>query len=267
MIGAPPAAAGQLSPDGRWRWDGTRWVQSKRTSRRRFWLLATAGCLTLVVLTVAGLGFWAYSLFQGIKNGTVSCLPSNFPRYPGSTLGPWSYDLNESHGTCQAALESKDDVVTVASYYQGNLNAGPWQVTIANDQTNLFTIESAGGSAPYGTVQVAAKDPGSEIAITLYSGTCLLLGFPVYPQAKFGGQTTDPNGYKCNLVLLTKDGGPAVIAYYKKALNQGNWFVESSTSSTVNFRLGDRAGHRIIARGTVTVGLSPDERTQITIDS
>ena len=242
-------------------------VQTQRTSRRRFWLLATAGCLTLVLLTAAGLGFWGYSLWQGIKNGTVSCLSSNFPRYPGSTLGPWSYNLDESHGTCQAALESNDDVATVASYYQSKLNGGAWQVTLTNDQTNMFTIESAGGSAPYGTVQVAAKDPGSETTITLYSGTCLLPGFPVYPHAKFGGETTDPNDYTCKLVLLTKDGASAVIAYYKKALNQGNWLVDSSTSSQVNFRLTDQTGRRIEARGTVTVGLSSDERTQITIDS
>lgn len=271
MIGAPPAPAGQLSPDGRWRWDGTRWVpvQSQRTSHRRFWLLATAGCLTLVLLTAAGLGFWGYSLWQGIKNGTVSCLSSNFPRYPGSTLGPWSYDLNESHGTCQAALESNDDVATVASYYQSKLNGGAWQVTLTNDQTNMFTIESASGSAPYGTVQVAAKDPGSETTITLYSGTCLLPGFPAYPRAKFGGETTDPNGYSCHLILLTKDRASAVIAFYKSKLSQGNWQVLSSDSTQVRWQLVEpnKNRYRTVATGSVTVGVSSDERTQITVDS
>ena len=226
---------------------------------------AAAGCATIFVLTAMGTGYWIYTVVQGVKSGTTTCLPSNFPRYPGAKFASWSYDLNGPFGVCRAIFDSTDDAITVAAYYKGKLNGGAWQVTISDEHANTVTFESANGSAPYGTVQVVPKDGGAEMTIDLYSAVCLLQGFPTYPRAKYGGQSVGASGYGCHVVFLTNDRASAVIAYYKTQLSRGRWQVTSSDASHIGFRLTN--GKRTEASGTVTVGTSVDERTQITVDS
>lgn len=226
---------------------------------------AAAGCSTLIVLTAAGTGVWIYQLVQGVKSGATSCLPSSFPRYPAAKFASWSYDLNGPFGSCQAVFESTDNVETVALYYQREMNGGAWEVSFNDTNTDTVIFESANGSAPFGTVQVAPKGTGAEITVQMYSAACLLPGFPAYPRAKFGGQSVGASGYGCHVVFLSNDRVPAVIAYYKAELSRGSWQVTASDASQVSFRLMN--GKRTAASGTVTVGTSVDERTQITIDS
>ena len=142
-----PNQVGQLSPDGAWRWDGTRWVPSgapfgsgrPRRSRTWLWWLA-GGCAVLLLLGAAG-GIWGVTtLVRNVQQGGLSCLPNDFPKYPDATVtrvytyfgtGVAPGDSSE----CQETLSSNDDVTTVTTFYTSRLDSGDWGIT-ANDTTN-----------------------------------------------------------------------------------------------------------------------------------
>lgn len=141
-----PYQVGQLSPDGAWMWDGARWVPVQRPgqppprqSRTWIWWLA-GGCALLLVLGVGG-GVWAIrSLVNAVEKGQLSCMPSDFPRYPGAAVtrdytyvgtGVAPGDSRE----CQETASSNDDVATVTDFYTRKLESGDWHVT-ANDKTS-----------------------------------------------------------------------------------------------------------------------------------
>src|SRR6266571_1360354 len=83
----PPTSTGQMSPDGRWRWDGTQWVPTgqvattRRPTRWIWWLVG--GCAVLVIVAVIAGVLGLASLFNNFQRGGLSCLPSGFPAYPG----------------------------------------------------------------------------------------------------------------------------------------------------------------------------------------
>lgn len=229
-----------------------------------------AGCAVALVLGGAGAGFGIYSLIQGIKNYNTTCLPSDFPKYPGSTTADENFGLNDVYPgfTCHVVLDSNDDLDTVASFYMGKLNKGSWQVTLTGDPAGTIVFQPARNASPFGTVQVAAASTHTEITIDTYTSTCLLTGFPHYPGAKFGGQSFDATGggtaRRCHVAFLTNDSVKAVMSFYKATLNTGNWRVWSTTDDQIEFRL--YRAFKIIAGGTVTI-TPGDDRTKIDIAS
>src|SRR4029077_2454348 len=142
MAAQPPVQPGQLSPDGMWRWDGTRWVPAtagpyaptgQRRSYRWIWWVA-GGCAVLLVLGLVGAGVGVYNLVNSFQHGGFSCLPSDFPSYPGATVTT----ENTYVGTgvpagdskrCTMVLQSNDDVSTVTAFYNEKLGSGDWKVT------------------------------------------------------------------------------------------------------------------------------------------
>jgi hypothetical protein len=226
-----------------------------------------AGCSTVVLLTVVGVGYGIYSYVQGVTHGSNTCLPSDFPKYPRSVYAGFTFDLNGTYpgNTCHVTLQSNDDVATVTAFYLSKLNTGDWQVTSSGDQARQVTFQHAKSDAPFGTVQVAVGNTHTDVTIDLFTSTCLPFGFPRYTGAKFGGQSAEVGTTRaCHVVLLSNDGVAAVTAFYKRALSSGNWQITSSTAGQVAFRL--RNGKSTIASGTVTIAVS-GERTEIKVDT
>jgi hypothetical protein len=229
------------------------------------WLVA--GCLTVLLLTVAGVGFGIYTRVQGFLHGTYTCVPSNFPRYPGSAYAEQTYELNGTYpgSTCHVVLESNDDVATVTAFYESKLNTGAWQVNSSATQGGKITFQPAKSAAPFGTVQVAVGNTHTEITIDLFSSTCLPLNFPKYPGAKFGGMTQETGARSgCHVVLATNASAAAVTAFYKSELNSGRWRVTSSAGNQVAWRLTN--GKRTDASGTVRISAN-DQGTEIDVDA
>ena len=104
-----------------------------------------AGCSTVIVLTAVVVGFRIYAFVQGFMHGTATCLPSDFPRYPGAMYASQTYDLNGAYpgNACHVVLDSNDDVATVTAFYQSKLNAGAWQVTSSGNQADRVTFQPA----------------------------------------------------------------------------------------------------------------------------
>jgi hypothetical protein len=222
----------------------------------------------MVVLAAVGVGYGIYSFVQGVKNGSTTCLPSDFPRYPGAVYAGFTFDLNMKYpgATCHAVFESNDDVASVTAFYQSKLSTGDWQDTAIGNQADGISFQPARSDVPFGTVQVAVSSTHTEIAIVLFTSTCLPLNFPMYPGAKFGGQNTEVGAERttCHIVFVSNDSVGSVTAFYKRELNTGNWHVASSAAGQVVFRL--KKGTRTIAYGTVTIAVGSDH-TEIKVDS
>jgi hypothetical protein len=224
----------------------------------------------VVVLTAGVVGFRIYAFVQGFTHGTATCLPTDFPRYPGAIYASQIYELNGAYpgNTCNVVLDSNDDVATVTAFYQSTLNAGAWQVTSTGEQADKVTFQRANSDAPFGTVQVAVGNTRTEITIDLFDSTCLPLNFPKYPGAKFGGQNEGVGAANtrsgCHVVYVSNDRVSTVTAFYGSALNTGRWQVTSRTAGQVGWRLTN--GKRTDASGKVTVVVS-GERTEITVDA
>jgi hypothetical protein len=235
----------------------------RRRSSALGWVLA--GCATVLVLAAVGVGYGAYSYVHGLLT-TRTCLPSNFPRYPGAVPGAWSFELNGAYpgNTCHMAFESNDDVEAVTAFYESNLNSGDWRVTTSGIPAGQISFQPAKEARPFGTVNVAVGKTRTEIAIDLFTSTCLPLGFPMYPGAGFGGQSSQVNGAPgCHIVFESNDAVATVTSFYQKKLNSGHWQVTSSAGSKIQFRL--RNGNRTTASGTLNIAVSR-ERTEVTID-
>lgn len=229
-----------------------------------------AGCAVVLVLAGAGAGFGIYSFVQGIKNSSTTCLPSDFPKYPGSTTADENFGLYDVYPgfTCHMVLESNDDPGTVTTFYESKLSTGSWQVTLTDDPAGTIVFQPARNASPFGTVQVALASTHTEITIDTYTSTCLLIGFPHYPGAKFGGQSFDATGgdtgRRCHVSFLSNDSVNAVVSFYKAKLNTGSWRVWSTTNDQIEFRL--YRGFKIVAGGTVTI-TPGDGRTKINVAS
>ena len=145
MGAQPPYQVGQVSPDGMWQWDGQRWVptpaqaQAPRRSRAWVWWVA-GGCVLLLVIGI-GAGVWGLtSAFRSFQKGGFTCMPSDFPHYPGATVTrDYTFvGTNVAPGNsreCRETLNSNDDVSTVTDFYASHLNSGDWKVT-AKDTAN-----------------------------------------------------------------------------------------------------------------------------------
>ncbi len=136
MSSQTPGQGGQLSPDGLWRWDGQRWVPVAQPAMQRprpgsrSWIAWLAGGCALLLLVGVAAGIWgATALVRSVQSGGFSCLPSDFPKYPGATVarGYTYYGTGVAPGDtreCQANEDSTDDVATVTRFFAGRLGRG-----------------------------------------------------------------------------------------------------------------------------------------------
>lgn len=182
MSSGPTVQPGQLSPDGLWRWDGAQWVAvapgaapmppPRRSNGWIWWLVG--GCAVLLVIALVGLGFGVYSLVNGFQHGAFSCLPSDFPSYPGASVT----NENTSVGTefssgdtkrCTIVLDSNDGVATVASFYEQQLATGDWTIASSDPTNGVIKFERRSRPQTVGTLTLLGRGQHSEIDIQLDS--------------------------------------------------------------------------------------------------
>jgi hypothetical protein len=176
MSTEPSVEAGQLSPDGLWRWDGTQWTPVMGVAsamppprRSRAWIgWLAGGCAVLLVLGVIGAGFGLFSLVRQFQNGAFNCLPSDFPQYPGTTVS----SEKTSVGTirqCTIVLESNDGVAPVTAFYKQELDTGDWAITSSDPASGEFSFRLRSRSQTFGTISLLGRGLHTEIDIQLNS--------------------------------------------------------------------------------------------------
>jgi hypothetical protein len=177
MAVQPPVQPGQLSPDGMWRWDGVQWVPTMPVAphRSRAWIWWLAGALAVsLLLLLAGAGYGVYSLATKFQTGGFSCLPSDFPAYPGASVVAENTTIGGSlpSGTtreCSMTLAAGDDVATVTSFYEDHLNSGDWSVTGTDPVTGDIQFSNRSKINTSGTVELLGHGAQTEIRIVLDS--------------------------------------------------------------------------------------------------
>src|SRR5260370_29133133 len=119
-----------------WRWDGAQWVPAyagpppapRRRSNSWIWWVA-GGCALLLLLAVAGVLVGGVTLVRTFQGGGFSCLPSDFPSYPGGTVavehtytGP-AVAPGDSK-SCLMSVDTNDNMPKVESFYTEKLSRG-----------------------------------------------------------------------------------------------------------------------------------------------
>jgi len=139
------------------------------------WWWVAGGCAALLVLTIAAgvvvaiLGW--HSLVERFQAGGFSCLPSDFPKYPGATYAGQSYDLNANTtpgNFCEMKYRTSDNPDTVLGIYYARINSGHWEV-VSNEGRPEIDFQNTQNHRKHGSVKVAAGDAYTEITVDYYS--------------------------------------------------------------------------------------------------
>ncbi|HKB19138.1 MAG TPA: hypothetical protein VKF28_08880 [Candidatus Dormibacteraeota bacterium] len=178
MGAQPPPEVGQVSPDGMWRWDGRQWsatghvprAQTARRSRTWVWWVAGAGALLLVIGIVGG-AYGLITLARTVQQGGFSCLPSDFPHYPGAFVSGETTSLGPVGGhQCHMTYESGDAVTTVGPYFQSHLSSGDWSLISVDFPTGTITFSRLSKPEVRGTLKLSpTKQVGTHITVLLDS--------------------------------------------------------------------------------------------------
>jgi hypothetical protein len=173
----PTVEPRRLSPDGLWHWDGAQWVPAtpgaspmppRRSSRSSIWWVA-GGCVALLVIGGVAVGFGAYSIVNRFHHGGFSCLPSDFPSYPGASVVSENIKVGANlypgdNTECRMVLQSDDNVDTVANFYRQNLGTGDWTI-LTYLYEGAFSFQRNSRRQTMGTIYVDAKGQHTQMEI------------------------------------------------------------------------------------------------------
>jgi hypothetical protein len=124
----------------------------------------------VVVIGIVGVAVSGAALFNSLQRGDLTCLPADFPKYPGASVAGMNtyFGTNVAPGDsreCQMTLESNDDATTVSAFYGSRLDSGDWTIT-ANDTTNgVIRLSRKSRPATVGEIQLLGRGQHTEIQI------------------------------------------------------------------------------------------------------
>ncbi len=171
---------GQLSLDGRWRWDGTTWVpvvpaRHPAVVRRRklmvWWLTSTSSLLVVLVAVAAIL---AYQQIQLGRTG-LGCLPSDFPTFPKTTVlevdQSFEMPVQGDTGSCRMRLSSAESFDSVNSFFRHRLDLGDWMYTRYSEDPGgaIINFRLRSRALTYGVVTVHKQPVSTTFEIELFS--------------------------------------------------------------------------------------------------
>lgn len=110
------------------------------------------------------------SLVNKFQQGVFSCLPSDFPKYPGARVinqRTW-YGTGVPPGDtkeCQTTLSSNDEVATVAAFYSGELSSGDWTIVSADKSVGEIRFRRTSRPASVGVIDFLGRGQHTEIQI------------------------------------------------------------------------------------------------------
>jgi hypothetical protein len=99
---------------------------------------------------------------------TSTCLPLNFPMYPGAKFGGQNAGVSGGRNTCHIVFVSNDSVAAVTAFYKRELNTGNWQVDSSTTGLVGFRLRNGKQTVASGTVAIALLDDRAEIMVDAY---------------------------------------------------------------------------------------------------
>ena len=144
-----------------------------RRSRGWIWWLV-GGCAVVLVIGAIGAGFGIYSLVNRFQHGGFSCLPSDFPSYPGASAVNENAQIGNEfspgdNNRCNMAFDSNDGVATVGSYYLQQLGSGDWTIMSSSPVNGVISFQRKSRPQTVGTLTLLGRGQHSEIDIQLDS--------------------------------------------------------------------------------------------------
>jgi hypothetical protein len=98
---------------------------------------------------------------------TSTCLPLNFPTYPGAKFGGQNREVG-SRNLCHIVFVSNGSVAAVTAFYKRELNIGNWQVTSSAAGQVGFRLRNGKRTIVSGTVAIAVSGGRTEIKVDTY---------------------------------------------------------------------------------------------------
>ena len=122
---------------------------------------------------IAG-GFGIYSLVNRFQSGAFSCLPFDFPSYPGASVVSENTKVGAGFSTgdnsrCTMVLNSNDSAATVTTYYEQQLGSGDWTIVSSDTASGVLSFQRKSRPQTVGTVTLLGRGQHSEIDIQLDS--------------------------------------------------------------------------------------------------
>ncbi len=164
-----PGPAGQVSPDGLWRWDGQAWMPTGAAARPTQVSRSAArarGIVFVAVLCAVGFIAIVVALASQVYIGAGSCVPADFPTYPGASV---SSEIATTGDTpdCFMVLRTTDSQLTAVQFYRSRLATGDWRVTAVSSSTGTVTFERTSTSQTAGSVSFVAHADSTNIYVRL----------------------------------------------------------------------------------------------------
>ena len=141
------------------------------------WWWVAGGCVALLVLTIAAgvvvaIVGW-HALVGRFTTGGFSCLPADFPTYPGATFAGQTYDLNANTtpgNFCEMKYSTNDPSDTVLDVYASRLNSGNWEVVPTTPVTpGEIDFQNKKNSRKHGSIVVDGSGGHTGITVDYYS--------------------------------------------------------------------------------------------------
>ena len=141
-----------------------------RSSRSWIWWLV-GGCAVLLVIGAVGAGFGIYSLVNRFQHGGLSCLPSDFPNYPGDSVVNENAQLGNEFSPgdssrCTMVFQSNDGVDIVSAFYRSEVDSTDWAIT-SPVNNGEFQFQRRSRPQTVGTVSIASSGNQTIIHVQL----------------------------------------------------------------------------------------------------
>jgi hypothetical protein len=127
----------------------------------------------LLILGAVGAGFGVYSLVTGFQHGKFSCLPSDFPNYPGDSVVNENAQVGNEfspgdNNRCTMDFQSNDGLDVVTAFYRSEVDSTDWAITspVAN---GAFQFQRRSRPQTVGTVTVVRNGQHTDIHVQLDS--------------------------------------------------------------------------------------------------
>jgi hypothetical protein len=128
-----------------------------------------------LVMSSIGAVWLLTSLVHSLQSADATCLPTDFPRYPGATIAAESFEMfgpNIAPGDtrkCVVGYQTSDDQATVTDYFASRLEVGDWRVTATNRDAGQIKFRRISKPSIVGTIDIAVKNDKTRISISLDS--------------------------------------------------------------------------------------------------
>ena len=125
----------------------------------------------VAILTLVWVGMVVYAgarLVSVFRVGFTSCLPGDFPTYPGARIA--SIVVSDAFGNCTVQFETRDPADEVKSFFETNLDEGDWVVTAVEEPAGQIRFSRNSNPDVRGYVQVIGFPGQTQFQVQIRSG-------------------------------------------------------------------------------------------------